>query len=126
MSGDILQEMGTDAAKWAEKFCEIFPESPAEGTMIGWFANAMCASEEERRVKDEQTQMRALGLLATTLAARLGVAGPGDVHGETWRDGAPEWFPQPPEWIDLWRKCVQIATADGEAPDYQELINALA
>ena len=31
-----------DAAVWAEEFCKRFPDTGAdEGTMIGWFANAM-------------------------------------------------------------------------------------
>lgn len=31
----------TDAATWAAEFCRTFPGVMDEGTMIGWFANAM-------------------------------------------------------------------------------------
>lgn len=116
---ETLQYVGTDAAKWAEKFCEIAREKGLdcdERWMIGWFANAMCASEEERREKDEQTAIGALGLLSSALAARCGA----------WDGDAPEWFPQPPEWLELWQKAVQITTADEKSPDYHELVESLA
>jgi hypothetical protein len=40
---DLLRIMGTDGAKWAEEFCRKFAaeNTPDEGTMIGWFCNAI-------------------------------------------------------------------------------------
>ena len=38
---DLLREMGTDAAKWTEAFCEKFPDTSDWGLMVGWFANAI-------------------------------------------------------------------------------------
>ena len=60
---DILAEMGTDAAKWAEEFCKRWPSALCqiegsegvsqgddfEGTMIGWFANALMRGYDEGR-----------------------------------------------------------------------------
>ena len=37
---DLLHEMGVDVSKWAASFCERFPDND-EGTMLGWFANAI-------------------------------------------------------------------------------------
>ena len=38
----LPSKLGTDASKWAAAFCQRFPDkSPDEGTMIGWFANAI-------------------------------------------------------------------------------------
>ena len=44
--GETLEELqpsdwGDDAAKWAEAFCKTFPDKMDEGTMLGWFANAI-------------------------------------------------------------------------------------
>lgn len=36
-----------DAVKWAEYFCELHPQND-EGTMIGWFANAIELSHDYR------------------------------------------------------------------------------
>lgn len=41
-AGDMLQALGADAAKWADAFCEQFPDVPQD-IAIGWFANAMMA-----------------------------------------------------------------------------------
>ena len=43
----INLHMTTDASIWAREFCKIFPDAPDEGTMIGWFANAMMAKADE-------------------------------------------------------------------------------
>lgn len=40
-AGAFLEYCGTDAAKWAEQFCGMFECEADEGTMIGWFANAI-------------------------------------------------------------------------------------
>ncbi|MGL6208706.1 MAG: hypothetical protein ACRC14_02610 [Paracoccaceae bacterium] len=59
--GDLLAAMGTDAAKWAAEFCKRWPSALCqipgkegvcdggdfEGTMIGWFANAIEAARPE-------------------------------------------------------------------------------
>jgi len=39
--GALLTYMGTDAQRWAQQFNRIVKGVPDEGTMIGWFANAI-------------------------------------------------------------------------------------
>lgn len=48
-SGELLAEIGTDADKWAEAFCRIFPGKIDRDTMIVWFANAIMAGYDEGR-----------------------------------------------------------------------------
>ena len=31
---------------------------------------------------------------------------------DAWNGNAPEWFPQPPEWLDLWDRALAEARAD--------------
>lgn len=58
----------TDAAVWAEEFAKTFPDCGVdEGTMIGWFANAMMAkadciarAEAEPETWDEMKTRHAL------------------------------------------------------------------
>ena len=39
---DLLAEMGTDASKWVDEYMRRFgDEAPDEGTLLGWFANAI-------------------------------------------------------------------------------------
>jgi len=38
--GDMLQSLGDDAMKWADAFCEQFPDFDREAA-FGWFANAI-------------------------------------------------------------------------------------
>lgn len=49
----------TDAQVWAEKFIKRVQNDPTlaldEGTMIGWFANAIMAGYDEARRKYEMT-----------------------------------------------------------------------
>ncbi len=46
---DFLHALGDDAAKWAEAFCQTFPDAGIdEGTMIAWFANAIEHSHDIR------------------------------------------------------------------------------
>ena len=47
---DLLDEMGTDAMKWATAFCQINPDCGLdEGAMVTWFASAiMHALDTER------------------------------------------------------------------------------
>ena len=43
---ELLVKMGTDAAKWANAFCERFPQCD-QGVMLSWFANAIEAGRTE-------------------------------------------------------------------------------
>jgi hypothetical protein len=40
--GDMLNAVGTDAAKWATAFREQYPQVPQD-VAVGWFSNAMMA-----------------------------------------------------------------------------------
>jgi hypothetical protein len=44
----------------------------------------------------------AVGYLSSELAARA----------DAWNGNAPDWFPEPPEWIDLWERAL-LETDDG-------------
>ena len=46
-------------------------------------------------------EILALGWLSAELATRA----------DAWNGNAPEWFPEPPEWIDLWNQALD-ATSD--------------
>lgn len=92
-----------DAMVWAEEFDKLFqvvsredsdPVDDGPGLMVGWFANAMAAQEIalQSRIGNE---IEALGWLSAELASRSGA----------WDGKAPEWFPEPPEWLELWRKA---------------------
>ena len=48
----------------------------------------------------------ALGWLSAELAGRA----------DAWNGNAPEWFPEPPEWIELWQQALD-ATADEREED---------
>jgi hypothetical protein len=51
----MIQVLGDDAAKWAAAFLEYFPNCGVdEGTLIGWFANAIEHSSDVRRWRAEQ------------------------------------------------------------------------
>lgn len=55
---EIISECGDDAAKWAKAFCQKFPNND-EGTMIGWFANAIetaCDTRGARQLEIAQQQ----------------------------------------------------------------------
>jgi hypothetical protein len=44
----LVSERDTDASKWAKAFCETFPNCGVdEGTMIGWFANAIMVMHDK-------------------------------------------------------------------------------
>ncbi|MET0786950.1 MAG: hypothetical protein ABWY25_09605 [Paenisporosarcina sp.] len=55
---ELLDYMGTDAIRWAEKFDDFMREDPDKvlepGVMIGWFANAIQAGYDEARGIFEQ------------------------------------------------------------------------
>lgn len=46
-AGDMLQALGDDAMKWADAFCEKFPDFDHEDA-FGWFANAIENSWDTR------------------------------------------------------------------------------
>jgi hypothetical protein len=47
--GALLTYMGTDAGRWAAQFVRLHPNGTDEGTLIGWFANAIEAGREAGR-----------------------------------------------------------------------------
>jgi hypothetical protein len=46
-----------------------------------------------------EREVLALGWLSAELAGRA----------DAWNGNAPTWFPQPPEWLDLWRAALKAA-----------------
>ena len=68
-SQDAAFTQSFDAVDWARAFVAHVTANPAiatdEGTMIGWFANALMRGWDERARRDEPT----FQALATTLAA---------------------------------------------------------
>lgn len=54
---------------------------------------------EEQQAKRETL---ALGWLSAELAARA----------DAWNGNAPSWFPQPPEWLELWDKALAATEAE--------------
>lgn len=119
---EILEHCDTDAMKWAEMLKQMCKENLImepqndEGYMVGWFANAMCMQQEAERTKHEEIEIQTLGLLSSLLASRA----------DAWNGNAPDWFPQPGEWLELWQKAKQVATADEQASDYKDLVKALS
>ena len=69
-AGEFLQKVGMDARKWAEAFIQVSPPID-EGTMIGWFANAIEAGRDhgdrEVSLKLEACQQHIDKLHATTI-----------------------------------------------------------
>ena len=51
---DLLAKMGTDASKWLDEYMDRFgDEAPDEGTLLGWFANAIEAGRNAGITEDE-------------------------------------------------------------------------
>ena len=57
--GELLTYMGTDPMRWAEEWCRVAREIEAaddgrtvidEGWMVSWFANAIQAAFDARRI----------------------------------------------------------------------------
>ncbi len=53
-------DWGDDAAKWAEAFCNTFPGVMDEGTMLGWFANAIEIAHDKRVREERYNRLRPL------------------------------------------------------------------
>jgi|GEM_PF-2809134 len=52
---DLLSELKDDATKWAEAFCQTFPDTNIdEGLLQTWFANAIECSYDIRKEKSER------------------------------------------------------------------------
>lgn len=47
-AGEMLAALGTDGSKWADAFCQQFPDADY-GLMLGWFCNAIEATKEACR-----------------------------------------------------------------------------
>jgi hypothetical protein len=90
----------TDAKVWAEEFVKALEANPSiatdVGTMLGWFANAMMTMHDRTINHMSEREVKAIGWLSAELAGRSGA----------WDGKAPEWFPQPPAWLDLWHKAM--------------------
>lgn len=41
------------------------------------------------------------------------------IRADAWAGNAPEWFPEPPEWIDLWERAL------GETEGMEEQVDGL-
>jgi hypothetical protein len=50
---------------------------------------------------DYHRSVEAIGWLSAELAARA----------DAWNGNAPEWFPEPPEWLELWNKALEATGA---------------
>jgi hypothetical protein len=56
-AGEFLSALGDDAQKWAEAFCEQYPDMDRE-IMFGWFANAIEHSGDVRRGRLVRNEVR--------------------------------------------------------------------
>jgi len=63
MSELKMSELADDGAKWAAAFCERHPEID-EGTMIGWFCNAIEVAHDTRTDRNKFSIEIAMGLAA--------------------------------------------------------------
>lgn len=95
----------TDAQKWAEEFATVVKDKEGfgldDGLLLTWFANAietgrMAAEKQTRQAVEDEHQrgIAAIGYISGELAGRCGA----------WDGNAPDWFPQPPEWLELWEE----------------------
>lgn len=53
----------------------------------------------------QKTEVEALGMLSAELASRA----------DAWNGNAPEWFPEPPEWLELWAAAKQTVIMEAAA-----------
>jgi hypothetical protein len=58
----------------------------------------------------QKLEVEAIGWLSAELAARAGA----------WAGNAPDWFPQPPEWLELWDKAIAAVRAGEPLPQPPE------
>jgi len=91
---DLLAEGELDPMVWAQEYAAHFGGDP--GVLCAWFAAAMGVQQ--------QHAVSAIGWLSAHLAGKA----------DTWEGNAPAWFPEPPEWLDLWQ---QALTVTREAPN---------
>jgi len=63
--------------------------------------NTSKVTKEREAIPYLQT-VSAIGALSAELAARA----------DAWNGNAPEWFPEPPEWLELWEKALEGAEPD--------------
>jgi hypothetical protein len=62
----------------------------------------MTDTQESTSMPDSESHaVQAVGWLSAELADRA----------DAWNGNAPEWFPEPPEWLDLWQQAL-AATKD--------------
>lgn len=92
-----------DAMVWAERFAQRASENPRiptdAGTMLAWFSGAMMAGHDAAVTREQQRAITALGVISAELAARA----------DAWNGNAPEWLPEPPEWLSMWEKALADA-----------------
>lgn len=90
--GDVLARMGTDAAKWTDKFMRVQADptsGPLEwGTMVGWFANAIEAGKAAGR---SEWQDRNPGQVEKLTAELAGVRKQRDAHLTELRGQVDAW-----------------------------------
>jgi hypothetical protein len=105
----VRLEGNADATVWAHEFAKVVTLGEDQkwdlDFLVGWFANAIetgrdagarqDADKLRQAVKDEHERgILALGYVSAELASRSGA----------WDGNAPEWFPQPPDWLELWEE----------------------
>lgn len=70
--------------------------------------NRQVADKIRQAVKDEHDRgIAALGYVSAELALR----------SRAWEGKAPEWFPEPPEWIGLWEEGYLHAFIEDDGDD---------
>jgi hypothetical protein len=52
--------------------------------------------------KPTEREVLALGWLSAELASR----------SDAWNGNAPAWFPEPPEWLELWERALDATAGD--------------
>lgn len=50
-----------------------------------------------------KSEIAALGYLSAKLASKA----------KAWEGEAPDWFPEPPEWLELWEEAKRITSKEG-------------
>lgn len=116
-SAELLSSMGTDARKWARAFMTISKDHPGlpsdEGTMLGWFANAIMAGWDAHA-----RRTAVCGICGTDLVRAAPRAGGGDL----WE---PHECKEPIEIMEEWRNAheVRVADVDFDTPTGNNLVD---